>query len=137
MMSQTASDTFHIGHVASRVGLSLRTVRHYETLGLVTPSGRTDGGFRLYTEPDVQRLLLVRALKPAELSLDELHAVLELHDRVVAGDADDEARARLQRIVDHTAERLQLQRERIIAAELALEQLRRSSGLDPQRRGAA
>ena len=42
-----------IGEVAERVKLSLRTIRHYEEVGLVPPSARSKGGFRLYTEADV------------------------------------------------------------------------------------
>ena len=64
--------TYHIGEVASRAGLSLRTVRYWESIGLVTPSGRTEGGFRLYTEQDVQRLLVVRALRPTGLTPEEI-----------------------------------------------------------------
>lgn len=48
-----------IGEVAERVGLSLRTVRYYEEMGLITPEKRTDGGFRLYTDANIDRLLLV------------------------------------------------------------------------------
>ena len=50
-----------IGEVAARLGLSLRSVRYYEEEGLVEASGRTPGGFRLYSELDVQRLLLIMA----------------------------------------------------------------------------
>ena len=42
-----------IGEVAARTELSLRTIRHYEETGLVIPSARSQGGFRLYTETDV------------------------------------------------------------------------------------
>ncbi|CAM5727047.1 hypothetical protein SBADM41S_09163 [Streptomyces badius] len=44
-----------IGEVAARTELSLRTIRHYEETGLVVPSARSRGGFRLYTEYDVAR----------------------------------------------------------------------------------
>lgn len=67
-----------IGEVAERVGLSLRTVRYYEEVGLVTPSARTDGGFRLYSEAAVQRLLLVKKMKPMGLTLDEIRELAEL-----------------------------------------------------------
>ena len=67
-----------IGEVAERVGLSLRTVRYYEEVGLVTPSARTDGGFRLYSEDAVQRLLLVKQMKPLGLNLDEIRELAEL-----------------------------------------------------------
>jgi DNA-binding transcriptional MerR regulator len=70
-----------IGEVAERVGLSLRTVRYYEEVGLVTPSARSDGGFRLYSEDDVQRLLVVKRMKPLGLSLEEMRELLEVLDR--------------------------------------------------------
>lgn len=66
----------HIGAVAERTGLSLRTLRHYDEVGLVTPSGRTDGGFRLYSTVDVDRLLLIRRMKPLGFTLEEMAALL-------------------------------------------------------------
>ena len=71
-------DVFQIGEVAARVQLSLRTIRHYDEIGLVTPSGRTSGGFRLYSEEDVERLRIVKGMKPAGLTLDEMRELLDL-----------------------------------------------------------
>ncbi|WP_021593266.1 MULTISPECIES: MerR family transcriptional regulator [Actinomadura] len=68
-----------IGEVAERTGLSLRTIRYYEEVGLVTPSARTPGGFRVYTEADATRLELVKRMKSLEFTLEEtrlLFAVL-------------------------------------------------------------
>lgn len=65
-----------IGEVAEQTGLSIRTLRHYDELGVVTPSGRTPGGFRLYSEVDVERLLLIRRMKPLEFSLEEIRTFL-------------------------------------------------------------
>ena len=59
----------HIGELAERTALSQRTIRHYDEIGLLTPSGRSEGGFRLYTEGDLGRLLLIRRMKPLGLSL--------------------------------------------------------------------
>ena len=42
-------ETMHIGELADRTGMSLRRLRHYDEIGLLTPSGRSEGGFRLYT----------------------------------------------------------------------------------------
>jgi DNA-binding transcriptional MerR regulator len=70
-----------IGEVAERVGLSLRTVRYFEEVGLVTPSARTTGGFRLFSEEDVERLLVVKGMKPLGLSLEEIRDILDLLDR--------------------------------------------------------
>lgn len=69
-----------IGEVATRVGLSLRTLRHWDEVGLVVPSARSVGGFRLYTETDVERLALVKTLKPLDLSLDEMRELLATTD---------------------------------------------------------
>jgi MerR family transcriptional regulator, copper efflux regulator len=67
-----------IGEVATQVQLSLRTIRHYDEVGLVTPSGRTGGGFRLYSSEDVDRLRIVKGMKPAGLTLEEMRELLEL-----------------------------------------------------------
>jgi DNA-binding transcriptional MerR regulator len=71
-----------IGEVADRTGLSLRTIRYYEEVGLVRPSSRTQGGFRLYTEPDVARLNLVKRMKPLGFTLDEARDLLAVLDRL-------------------------------------------------------
>lgn len=73
-----------IGAVADAVGLSLRTIRYYEEIGLVTPSGRTDGGFRLYTDADIERLRLVKALKPVGMSLETMGKLLTRADALEA-----------------------------------------------------
>ncbi|TDO29851.1 DNA-binding transcriptional MerR regulator [Kribbella sp. VKM Ac-2527] len=75
-----------IGEVAERTKLSLRTIRHYEEVGLVPPSARSKGGFRLYTESDVQRLLLIRRMKPLDFTLDEMADLLDLLDNLAAED---------------------------------------------------
>lgn len=61
----------HIGEVAERTGLSMKTIRDYDAAEVLHPSGRTDGGFRLYSENDVERLLMVRRMKPLGFSLSE------------------------------------------------------------------
>lgn len=62
----------HIGEVASRTELSLRSLRHWDEVGLLRPSGRSDGGFRLYTEVDVEKILVIRRMKPLGFTLDEM-----------------------------------------------------------------
>lgn len=89
-----------IGEVASRTELSLRTIRHYEETGLVVPSARSQGGFRLYTEADVARLMVVRRMKPLGFTLDEMRALLEATDRLDLGDelSADEREQLLERV---------------------------------------
>jgi MerR family copper efflux transcriptional regulator len=100
-----------IGEVATRTELSLRSLRHWEEVGLLTPSGRTDGGFRLYTESDVDKILVIRRMKPLGFSLDEMRAVmadLEVLDDAAADEpARRAARVRLGLVSEEAAERRQ------------------------------
>lgn len=65
-----------IGEVADRTGLSIKTIRHYDEVGLVAPSARSAGGFRLYTDADVDRLFAIRRMKPLGFTLDEMGELL-------------------------------------------------------------
>lgn len=82
-----------IGEVATRVGLSLRTLRHWDEIGLVTPSERSPGGFRLYTEQDVERLVLVKSMKPLDFPLDQIRDLVELIDLLSSDPPPDAASA--------------------------------------------
>ncbi|NEC09617.1 MerR family transcriptional regulator [Streptomyces sp. SID7909] len=75
-----------IGEVATRTELSLRTIRHYEEAGLVIPSARSRGGFRLYTETDVARLMVIRRMKPLGFTLEEMRDLLDATDRLDSGE---------------------------------------------------
>lgn len=76
----TEEKTMRIGEVTERTSLSLRTLRHWEDAGLVAPSARTEGNFRLYTEDDVERLLLIRRMKPLGYTLEEMKELLDIVD---------------------------------------------------------
>jgi DNA-binding transcriptional MerR regulator len=85
-----------IGEVAARTELSLRTIRHYEEIGLVVPSARSQGGFRLYTEADVARLMVIRRMKPLGFTLEQMRDLLDATERLDAdGDLDPGERAAL------------------------------------------
>ncbi len=89
----------HIGEVAERVGLSLRTIRYYEEIGLIAPSARSQGGFRLYLEADVARLQLVKDMKPLGFSLDEMRDLLGVLDKLDdQGDADENREQIVERL---------------------------------------
>ena len=75
-MDDGPAPVMHIGEVAARTELSLRSLRHWEEVGLLQPSGRTDGGFRLYTEADVEKILVIRRMKPLGFSLDQMKDVM-------------------------------------------------------------
>ncbi|MFS0695517.1 MerR family transcriptional regulator [Streptomyces nitrosporeus] len=89
-----------IGEVAARTELSLRTIRHYEEAGLVIPSARSQGGFRLYTENDVARLMVIRRMKPLGFTLDQMRDLLDVTDRLDGHTALDagEREALLERV---------------------------------------
>lgn len=89
-----------IGEVADRVGLSLRTIRYYEEVGVVTPSARSAGGFRLYSEADIARLVLVKWMKPLDFTLDQMREVLEALDELDDPTVTGERRASLVERLD-------------------------------------
>ncbi|WP_033291995.1 MerR family transcriptional regulator [Amycolatopsis jejuensis] len=66
-----------IGEVARRSGVSTRMLRHYDTLGLVRPTGRTVGGYREYSSDDIRRIFHVESLRSLGLSLREIGRALE------------------------------------------------------------
>lgn len=82
-------EQMQIGEVAERTGLSLRTIRYYEEVDLVVPNARSQGGFRLYTEPDVQRLDVIKRMKPLGFQLEEMRELLGILDALSAGDDPD------------------------------------------------
>jgi DNA-binding transcriptional MerR regulator len=72
-----------IGEAAARAGVSVRTLRYYEELGLLTPSAHSPGGARRYGEEDLARLARIRELKDLlGFNLDEVRAVLTAEDRL-------------------------------------------------------
>ncbi|MGZ5291663.1 MAG: MerR family transcriptional regulator [Actinomycetota bacterium] len=121
------SDLHQIGEVAERTGLSLRTIRYYEEMGLVVPSGRTAGGFRLYTEEDIDRLELVKRLKALDLSLELTSDMLSARDLLATGAARGESEGAIEVIasyVDGAEERLEKLASRLEAARSAVRDLR-------------
>lgn len=76
----------HIGEVSDRTGLSLRTIRHYETVGIIGAPERTDGGFRVYTEAEVRRMDLVRRMRPLGFCLEELRTLLDMLEKLPGTD---------------------------------------------------
>jgi MerR family transcriptional regulator, repressor of the yfmOP operon len=107
------SDTeyLQIDDVASRTGLTKRTIRYYEEIGLLHPPSRTEGGYRLFAEEDVQRLERIKQLRELmnfslaeikeHIEADELRKQLQLQ---VKREVDDQSRLeQLRRLADVTA----------------------------------
>ncbi|CAN5653846.1 MerR family transcriptional regulator [soil metagenome] len=91
-MGDGADVQMQIGQVAARTELSITTIRHYDEAGLVTPSARSTGGFRLYTEADIERLLVIRRMKPLGFTLAEMKDLLDALDVLASDNASDENR---------------------------------------------
>jgi MerR family transcriptional regulator, copper efflux regulator len=68
-----------IGKLAQRSGLTPRTIRYYESLGLLEPSEREGKGFRYYSESELARLQKINTLKELGLSLEEIAIVIPLY----------------------------------------------------------
>jgi DNA-binding transcriptional MerR regulator len=80
----TAEATYRIGELARVAGVTVRALHHYDSLGLLVPSARTDGGHRLYTAADVERLYRLLALRGLGLPLEEVARLLEREDGAAA-----------------------------------------------------
>jgi MerR family transcriptional regulator, repressor of the yfmOP operon len=120
MTTQSAERSYRIGEVAERVGVTTRTIRYYEELGLLgTAAARAKGAHRLYTEADITRLEeLIRLRELLGLSLEELLALAEV----------EEARAALRNQWAETAsdrERARIIEEAIPIVERQLELVHR------------
>jgi len=106
---------FTVGALAARTGLTVRTLHHYDTIGLLSPSGRTDAGYRLYAENDVRRLEHIVMLRSLGVSLPEISSVLSggpddllrvLTEHAVALRRRAEEATTLAARADHMAEHL-------------------------------
>ncbi|ARC58357.1 HTH-type transcriptional regulator ZntR [Frondihabitans sp. 762G35] len=127
MTAEELLATMHIGELAERSRLSLRTIRHYDEVGLLKPSGRTEGGFRLYTEGDFRRLLLIRRMKPLGFSLEAMADLLRIIDALDAADggpATAELREELDAFVVDAAERRAKLEEQLAMADEFIDLLR-------------
>jgi DNA-binding transcriptional MerR regulator len=92
MTARTGSTTMHIGELAERTGLSLRTIRHYDEVGLLPATARTDGGFRVYSEDDFERLMVIKQMKSLGFSLEEMAEILGILSASSSGSAQESAR---------------------------------------------
>jgi DNA-binding transcriptional MerR regulator len=117
------AELMQIGEVAERTDLSLRTIRYYEEVGLVVPSARSQGGFRLYTEPDIDRLTLIKKMKPLGFQLEEMRDLLAALD---AAPRTDEQRAQLRRYCETAEQRCVELRAKLETAEQFATTMRKS-----------
>lgn len=70
-----------IRELAEKSGVSAKTIRYYEEIGVLPPAERLPNGYRIYHESDLERLRLVSGARQLGLSLDDVREVLALRDR--------------------------------------------------------
>ena len=138
--------TLRIGEIAERSGVTPRTVRYYEELGLLPRSAREQGKHRVYTEADVERLReLTRLRDLLGLSLDELRSMITAEDvradirrRFHETDSREEQLALLDETLPHIETQLALVRRRLSALqELETELAERRKRVQRRRRDLA
>lgn len=71
---------YRVGELATMTGVTVRTLRHYDSLGLVRPTARTEGGHRVYSNDDLLRLQHAIALRSLEFPLKQIRELLERPD---------------------------------------------------------
>ncbi|OLN28672.1 Regulatory protein, MerR [Desulfosporosinus metallidurans] len=89
-MNQEKKKLLKIGELAKRAGVTVRTIRYYEELGLLSPTEVSPGGFRLYTENDLYRFQFIQRFKDLGLPLEEIHALI---------DSSEPGESKMQRIM--------------------------------------
>ena len=70
-----------IGELADRLGVNTKTIRYYESIGLVPEPERTASGYRVYHDDDVERLEFIKSAQRLGLALDEVREILALRER--------------------------------------------------------
>lgn len=79
-MSEPDRETFFIGDLAGRTGVSRDTIRYYESAGVLPPAERSESGYRLYGTDDVERISFVGQAQTLGLTLEEIADTLEIVD---------------------------------------------------------
>src|SRR5437667_12329500 len=128
LVSDDEQTYYTIEQVATRTGLTKRTLRYYEEVGLLPPTGRTEGNYRRYSESDVQRLGRIKELRDLlGFSLSDIRKLLDSEDErgqiKVAYQHETEARAKIAQL-DRADELIRNQLHLIEQKIEGLEQMR-------------
>ncbi len=122
------SQTFTIEQMAAKTGLTKRTLRYYEEVGLLPPTDRTEGNYRRYTEADLKRLDDIKKLRDLlGFSLADIREIMEAEDErgqiKVAYKNETEAAAKVAQL-DRSDELIRVQLHLIEQKLIGLEEMR-------------
>jgi len=118
--------SYSVGEVAQLTGVTVRTLHHYDEIGLLRPEGRTGAGYRQYAEPDLDRLHQILAYRALGFPLEEIAGIL--------ADPAADALGHLRRQHALLRERIDRLRRMIEATELMMEARQMGIQLTPQER---
>ncbi|MEH1013541.1 MerR family transcriptional regulator [Micromonospora sp. CPCC 206060] len=115
-----------VGRVAQLAGVTVRTLHHYDEIGLLSPSGRTSAGYRSYDDADLERLQQILFYRELGFSLEEIATILD--------DPGASPRVHLRRQHELLTARIRRLREMVEAIELAMEAKKMGIQLTPEER---
>ncbi|MCN9241744.1 MerR family transcriptional regulator [Streptomyces sp. RY43-2] len=118
--------SYSVGQVADFAGVTVRTLHHYDDIGLLVPGGRSHAGHRRYSDEDLDRLQRILFYRELGFPLDEVAALLD--------DPDADQRAHLRRQHELLTARIEKLRKMAAAVEQAMEARRMGINLTPEER---
>ena len=116
--------SYTVGRVAEIAGVTVRTLHHYDEIGLLSPGDRSSAGYRRYDDADLERLQQILLYRELGFTLEEIAAILD--------DPDVEARAHLRRQHGLLRDRIARLQEMVTAVEYLLEARKVGINLTPQ-----
>ncbi|MGW0506996.1 MerR family transcriptional regulator [Micromonospora sp. NPDC003241] len=117
---------YRVGEVARLAGVTVRTLHHYDEIGLLSPSGRSGAGYRSYSEADLERLQVIRYYRELGFPLEEIAAILD--------DPASDPETHLRRQHELLTVRIKRLQEMVAAIEFAMEASKLDIRLTPQER---
>ena len=127
-----SSELERVGEIAERLGVSPRTIKYYEELGLIRPETRSPGGFRLYGKEGVEQLERILRMKSIGYSLAAIRELLATRDAAKEADKITVISNTMERLKDRereVTERIQQMRKDLKQAEALREELGRDIAL--------
>jgi len=122
----TATGSYSVGRVAAISGVTIRTLHHYDEIGLLSPGGRSDAGYRVYRDSDLERLQRILFYRELGFTLKEISTIVD--------DPDTDAMGHLRRQRGLLVERIEQLNAMVDAIEYEMEARTMNINLTPEER---